>query len=161
MLRRIIQILLGVAIVALGYFLYQSLQGPVKWQNEKTARYDEIKKRLEDIRTAQTSYKAANKHYAKTFVDLTWYLNKGKLKRRNGKVVSPADSLFGPGYNVFSIQYVPGSGSVKFNMEVKIDEKDSTEYIEVSDPKPFDPEDPLSFGSLTESTLKASWEVEK
>ncbi|UPT67282.1 MAG: hypothetical protein M0D57_00865 [Sphingobacteriales bacterium JAD_PAG50586_3] len=45
-------------------------------------------------------------------------------------------------------------------MEVKID-ADSTEYIEVSDPKPFDEEDPLSFGSLVESTLKASWEVDK
>jgi hypothetical protein len=56
---------------------------------------------------------------------------------------------------------VPGSGQVKFNMEVKVNESDSTEYIEVSDPKPFDPEDPLSFGSLTESTLKASWETEK
>jgi hypothetical protein len=62
---------------------------------------------------------------------------------------------------VFSIQYVPGSGQVKFNMEVKVNESDSSEYLEVSDPKPFDPEDPLSFGSLTESTLKASWETEK
>lgn len=161
MLRLIIQILLGIAIVALGYFLYTSVQAPIKWQKDKDARYTKIKQRLIEIRTAQTSYKAINGHYAKTFADLAWYLNQGRLKRPNGQLISPSDSLFGKTYPVFSMQYVPFGGQKKFNMEVKLDGADSTEYIEVSDPAPFDPDDPLSFGSLTESTLKASWETEK
>ena len=136
MLRLIIQILLGIAIVAVGYFLYTSVQAPIKWQKDKDARYTKIKQRLIEIRTAQT-------------------------KRPNGQLISPSDSLFGKTYPVFSMQYVPFGGQKKFNMEVKLDGTDSTEYIEVSDPAPFDPDDPLSFGLLTESTLKASWETEK
>ncbi|UPT67281.1 MAG: hypothetical protein M0D57_00860 [Sphingobacteriales bacterium JAD_PAG50586_3] len=80
MLRRIIQILLGVAIIAVGFFLYQSVQGPVKWQKEKEVRYTDIKARLIDIRTAQNSYKAANRHYARTFADLTLVPKSGQAK---------------------------------------------------------------------------------
>jgi hypothetical protein len=150
---------LGVAILAFGYFFYQSVRGPMKWENEKTERYTKIKERLVEIRTAQTTYKAINGHYARTFQELMFFLNKGKLKRPNGFPVVPADSLFGKSYRVFSMPYIPFGGQKRFNMEVKVD-ADSTEYLEVSDPSPFDPDDPLSFGSLTESTLKASWEAE-
>lgn len=165
---RIAQIILGIIIVILCYYIYDSIQGPVRWKNEKDRRYTAIKKELLDIRDAQIVYKGENGHYAKTFAELRYFLKKGKVKRYFKTNVpgdtalhyvyrNPADSIFGKGYNATQIGYVPYSHNTK-SFDITILEKENIEYIEISDPDPFDPDDPLSVGSTIEPTLRASWE---
>lgn len=174
MLRRIIEIVLGIAIVVMGYLVYSSINTPLQWQKTKAARYADVKQRLLDIRTAQIAHKAAKGYYAKTYAELTLFLNTATFKRVSKRYVTikgnvrllqtevpipVADSLFGKNYNVNALPYVPFN-TKRFNMDVRVNERDGTEFIEVVDPDPFDSDDPLSFGSLTEPTLRASWERE-
>lgn len=165
MIRRIIQILLGIGILVLGYLLYNSISQPVKWQKEKERRYTAIKQRLIEIRAAQAAYKVESGHYAATFPELTLFLTQGHIRRYTGNntvtQVNPADSLFGKGYKTYQMAFVPGGDLHKFRMKVYTSTKDGLEYLEVTDPEPFDPEQPLGFGSLIEPTLRASWEKAK
>lgn len=155
MARRIIQILLGLAIIAVAYLLYNSISEPVKWKKEKELRYTAIKQRLLEIRDAQAAYKVANKHYAPTFAELTYFLMHGKGD------TTPADSLFGKGYNAARMRYVPYNTDTTFFIKIFVSPSDGLEYIQVTDPVPFDPDEPLSIGSLVEPTLRASWEKTK
>lgn len=169
MIRRIIEILLAGAIVFIGYQLYISISGPVKWQKEKATRYKAIKKELIDIRDAQIVFKGEKGHYAKNFVELRYFLSRGSVKKYFKNIVSkentaafvlvnPADSIFGKGYNVSSLGFVPYSNPQQ-TFDITIVNSNNIEYIEISDPNPFDPDDPLSIGSTIEPTLRASWET--
>lgn len=169
MVRRIIEILLAVVIVALGYFIYDAIRGPVQWQKEKDRRYTAIKTELVKIRDAQIVYKGEKGHYARNFAELRFFLAKGKVKRYyktnvhgdttlHYLLLNPADSIFGKKRNINTLGYVPFTRNQK-EFDINIVKNNDIEYIEISDPVPFDPDEPLSIGSTIEPTLKASWEV--
>ncbi len=152
----------------MGYRLYDSIREPVKWQNEKAKRYAAIKKELLAVRDAQIVYKGEHGHYAKNFVELRYFLAKGKIKKyykltpANAKAVpytyvNPADSVFGKSYNVYNLGFVPFN-KARQTFSLTILTNNGVEYMEVADPNPFDPDDPLSIGSTVEPTLRASWE---
>ena len=103
----------------MGYRLYDSIRQPVQWQNEKTKRYAAIKKELLAVRDAQVVFKGENSRYAKNFIELRYFLAKGKIKKyyknagfkKNDELpftyINPADSIFGKGYNVYNLGFVP------------------------------------------------------
>lgn len=168
MARRIIEILLAVVILYMGYRLYDSIREPVQWQNEKAKRYTAIKKELLAVRDAQIVYKGEHGHYAKNFVELRYFLAKGKIKKYAKNIpakaktvpftlVSPADSVFGKGYDVYGLGFVPFN-KARQTFSINIITTNGIEYMEVADPDPFDPDEPLSIGSTVEPTLRASWE---
>lgn len=167
MVRKILIVVFALVIGGLSYFLYQSVAKPVTWRAEKEKRYTAIKKRLDDIRKAQISHKAIKGKYAPNFAQLIFFLKNDKLKRSKkvklgtsfvdvGEFIKPADSLFNVGYNVSLMRYVPYVDTIEFKITIR--DADGTEFLEVADPVPFDPEEPLSIGSLIEPTLKGSWE---
>ena len=153
----------------MGYCLYDSIRQPVQWQNEKAKRYAAIKKELLAVRDAQIVFKGENGRYAKNFIELRYFLAKGKIKKyyknagvkKNGELpytyINPADSVFGKGYNVYNLGFVPFN-KARQTFTLNIVKNNNIEYIEVIDPSPFDPDDPLSIGSTVEPTLRASWE---
>ena len=56
-MKTVIQIVLVAVILALSYFIYESIAKPIRFNEEKEVRYDAVIERLKDIRTAQLAYK--------------------------------------------------------------------------------------------------------
>ena len=52
------------AIIGLGWAVYNSIRVPVNFENTKTQREKEVIKELIDIRTAQVAYKQENNVHA-------------------------------------------------------------------------------------------------
>lgn len=65
--RTIIQIVLGVAIIALAVVLYNSIQKPMRFDNEYTKRRDACAEKLKSIRTLEDAYKLAYTKYTGSF----------------------------------------------------------------------------------------------
>jgi hypothetical protein len=55
--KSILQIILGIAIIILVYFIWESVQKPIRFNKEKNAREDVTINKLKDIRTIQILYK--------------------------------------------------------------------------------------------------------
>lgn len=125
-MRIVINILLFLVVVALGYLLYQSLSEPIVFEAEWAKRENAVKKKLIQIRDAQIAYKSIKGEYAPTFDDLAQVLKEEKFEIKsvigdpdaeNAKVeyvttyVNAADSMQTLGINVDSLMYVPFSDS--------------------------------------------------
>ena len=65
--RTIIQIVLGVVIVALAYLLYSSIMKPVRFENEYTKRRDACAEKLKAIRSLEDAYKITYGTYTGSF----------------------------------------------------------------------------------------------
>lgn len=65
--RTIIQIVLGVVIIALAIVLYNSIMKPVRFDNEYTKRRDACAEKLKAIRTLEEAYKVTYGTYCGSF----------------------------------------------------------------------------------------------
>ncbi len=65
--RTIIQIVLGVVIIALAVVLYNSIQKPMRFDNEYTKRRDACAEKLKSIRTLEEAYKLTYGVYCGSF----------------------------------------------------------------------------------------------
>ncbi len=65
--KTIIQIVLGVAIVALAFVLYSSIMKPVRFENEYNKRRDACAEKLKAIRTLEEAYKVTYSTYCGSF----------------------------------------------------------------------------------------------
>lgn len=65
--RTIVQIVLGVVIVALAVLLYNSIQKPMRFDNEYTKRRDACAEKLKSIRTLEDAYKVTYGTYCGSF----------------------------------------------------------------------------------------------
>ncbi len=65
--RTIIQIVLGVAIIALCVLLYNSIQKPMRFDNEYTKRRDACAEKLKSIRALEDAYKLTYGKYCGSF----------------------------------------------------------------------------------------------
>lgn len=65
--RTIIQILLGIVIIALAVVLYNSIQKPMRFDNEYTKRRDACAEKLKAIRTLEDAYKLTYSTYCGSF----------------------------------------------------------------------------------------------
>ncbi|HBG71036.1 MAG: hypothetical protein A2W93_02965 [Bacteroidetes bacterium GWF2_43_63] len=127
-LKLIIQILLGLGILALIYFIYSGIMSPVKFNNEMNTRKDIVIQKMKDIRTMQTMYMSMNGKYCSTFDSLITFVKEGeiplvKLTARPGDstftdpirdtvgYVSINDSLFGkrPDFKLENLSHIPFS----------------------------------------------------
>lgn len=66
-MKNVIRIVLGIAIVVLAYFIYESIMEPVRFEKQKSYRYGIIIQKLKDIREIEKFYKAANNKYTGSF----------------------------------------------------------------------------------------------
>ena len=134
-MKTVIQVILVVAICVMTYFVYESIQKPLRFNAERIRRYDATIQRLKDIRTAQVAYRAEYKKYTGSFDTLIDYLKNGTIKAvrqigdeddsaavssgniiRDTILVSVRDSLFNKDYPVDSIRFVPFTKNHQFEL---------------------------------------------
>lgn len=134
--RIIVQVLLLVIIVGLGYFIYKGVMRPINFDKEKTVRELAVVNRLKDIRTAQVAFKSVYGKYTGSFDTLIAFVKEDSfpveyaegslddslavamgLIVRDTFYVQVRDSLFSDEYPVDSLRYVPFTKLVQFKME--------------------------------------------
>jgi len=139
-MKTVIQIVLVALVVILSYFLYSSVERPLSFDMEKDVRYDATINRLKDIRKAEIEYKNINGKFTGSWDTLINFVKTGKLPLvrkigmltdsmidagwtekkalKEGKIirdtiyVNVLDTLFGKGYNVDQIKFVPVKDTV-------------------------------------------------
>jgi len=135
-MKVVIQIILFAAICLVAYFVYESIQKPLRFNAVQKSRYEATVQRLKDIRTAQVAYRSERKEYTRSFDTLINFLKTDSFKVVRiigdeddsasvmaGKIiretirVSVLDSLFKKGYHVDSLRYVPFTQGVQFEMD--------------------------------------------
>ena len=89
-MKFIIQIVLWVIIAVLGYLLFHSVYGEVKFNKIKEDRYRMAIKNLRDIRTAELAYKTVTGKYEGDFNKLVRFIDTAKFtltQRRDSTVL--------------------------------------------------------------------------
>lgn len=77
-MKTILQIVLWIVCIVLGYMIYRSVTGPIEFDKIKKERYAEVIDRLKDIRNAQEAYKSVNGRFANDFQSLIKFVDTGK-----------------------------------------------------------------------------------
>lgn len=73
-MKTVIQVVLLVAIIVLGYLLWESIQKPIRFNKEKDKREAATIQRLKDIRRAQVAFRAEHKRFTADFDTLINFL---------------------------------------------------------------------------------------
>ena len=77
-MKTILQIVLWIVCIILGYMIYKSVTGPIEFDKVKNERFAEVIDRLKDIRNAQEAYKTVNGRYANDFQTLIAFVDTGR-----------------------------------------------------------------------------------
>jgi hypothetical protein len=89
----IVKIGLAVVIIVLMYLIFNSLNKPVKFENELSMRQDEIVSRLKDIRTAENLFRNRYNRYTGSFDSLKEFIRSGKIPEVK-MIADPNDTTF-------------------------------------------------------------------
>ena len=136
MKKTLIQIVLFVVIVALGYMVVESIMEPVRFNKEKQQREAVVIERLKDIRSSQFIFKQLNGSYASDFDTLVKFLKVAEIPvvkivadpndttftlTINDTVgyIKVADSLFGKreGFSYSNLTTIPFSDGMLFEIQ--------------------------------------------
>jgi len=143
-MRTATQTVLVIAILVLGYLLFQSIMDPIRFLKEKDKRYGKTIERLKAIRTAEVAFKTEKGHYTASFDSLIGFIKNGEFRvvkkygmisdsllqagmtekmaikkgiiRRDTVLVPILDSLFGKKFIIDSIRYVPFTKGAQFQL---------------------------------------------
>ena len=88
-MKRIFQIILGVAIIALVYVIYVQISTPLNFNKELATKKAAVIERIKDIRTAQRAFKTKYQHFTSTFDSLENFI----LNEMERKLVDEDDSV--------------------------------------------------------------------
>ena len=66
-MKKIIQVILALVIVALIYVVYMQISPPIRFENEQKVREKEVIAKLKDIRTAQRQFKSKYQRFTADF----------------------------------------------------------------------------------------------
>lgn len=95
-MRTIIQILLGIAALALAYFIYKGIQNPIEFEKAKNERYEATIERLKDIRKAQIAYREVYGRFTGSWDTLIDFVKHDSL-RNVRKIGELTDSMIDAG----------------------------------------------------------------
>ena len=70
----IIKVVLLVVIVILAYYIVYGINKPIKFEKERTSRFEQTIEKLKDIRTAQVAYKELTGFYTPSFDTLIYFI---------------------------------------------------------------------------------------
>ncbi len=102
--RTVIQVVLGIIIVALAYVLYLSITGPYEEIERRQALTDLTHARMDDIRVALINYERQTDRFPGTLDSLDTYIDTTLLAN--------PDSVFGEGFVFDSLFYSPRTGEM-------------------------------------------------
>lgn len=77
-MKTILQIVLWIVCIFLGYMIYKSVTGPIEFDKVKKERFAEVIQKLKDIRNAQEAYKTVKGRYANDFNSLVAFVDTAK-----------------------------------------------------------------------------------
>ena len=146
-----IQIVLCVASIFFAYKIYDSINGPIKFNEEKNVRYAKVINRLKDIRTAQIAHRDVKGVFSNNFDSLIKFIDEGQftlIEKRDSSfleydrtyridmlreiividtlgTVPVKDSLFGTSLSYKNMAFIPieGVDDQKFEIAAKVIDK--------------------------------------
>ncbi len=74
-MKLVIQLLLWIVIIALGYLLYTSISGPIKFNKIKKARYSKVIENLKDIKAAELAHQEITGSFTGSFDSLVRFID--------------------------------------------------------------------------------------
>ena len=140
-MKTVLKVLLAVIILVLSYAIFESIMKPVRFDREKSLRYEGVVQALKDIRDAERLFRQHNKRYTASWDSLVNYMKTGtipvvkmipdpkdttftrSISDTIGRVAI-LDSLFGKraNFDINNLSLIPGTNGQKFELEAgKID----------------------------------------
>ena len=144
---KVLQVILAVVIIGLGYLLYISITEPYKVIERQNRLTELTRERMEHIRTALTRYKLLNERYPHTLDSLVTFVQEDSLLN------AARDSVFPGEFNLDSLAYSPRTGK-RFEYAVNDTSRIQIYYLK-------DPDTDDEIGSLSPDITMvnaASWE---
>lgn len=143
LLATALKVVLGIAIVVLGYNLYSIIQKPIDFRKMEKKRYTKVKTRLEQIREAQKAYRDEYRSFVKDIDKLVAFVDTGHktiIERKDSSFMyydetymkemkkdtiiirvlgyeNVKKSLFGADFDPKTLRYIPYSNNEKFIMD--------------------------------------------
>ena len=77
-MKTVLQIVLWIACIVLGYLIYRSVTGPIEFKKVKQERFAKVISVMKDIRNSQEAYKTVNGKFANDFQSLIAFVDTGK-----------------------------------------------------------------------------------
>ena len=90
-MKIVLQIVLWILIIFLGYKLYNSVMGPVEFNKEKEIRYKNVIAKLKDIKAAQVAYQELNGKFTGSFDSLVQFIDTAQYAITSRRDTSYAD----------------------------------------------------------------------
>ena len=143
--KKLLRLVLALAVIGLGFYLYVLISTPIKFAEEQKVREKAVITRIKDIRTAERQFKSKYQHFTADFDSLiNFVLNEtmdgerklideddsvamARLKRLKKKNVekftySVKDSLFKhlSDEDIQNLRYIPYSDNKEFYLEAAI-----------------------------------------
>ncbi len=96
-MKTILQIILWIVCVGLGYLIYRSVTGPIEFQKVKEERFADVISTLKDIRNSQVAYRTVNGRYANDFNSLIAFVDTGQytITQRRDSSYMEYDKVYG------------------------------------------------------------------
>lgn len=96
-MKTILQIVLWVVCIGLGYMIYKSVTGPIEFKKVKEARFTDVINTLKDIRNSQEAYKTVNDRFAGDFKSLIAFVDTGQytITQRRDSSYMEFDKVYG------------------------------------------------------------------
>ncbi|MCF8405715.1 MAG: hypothetical protein K9H58_17350 [Bacteroidales bacterium] len=142
MVNNIIKVVLLVIIIILAYLVFESVMGPVRFNQQVEKRSNAVIQNLKDIRTVEMTYKSIYGNYTASFDTLIAFLKTGEIPvikmvpdptdttfsktiRDTIGFIPVIDSLFKnkKDFNVEHIKYIPYTDNKLFELNAGIVEK--------------------------------------
>lgn len=139
-MKAVIQIVLWVVILILGYFIYNSIQEPIAFEKVKKERYLPIIEKLEDVRISEIAYKDVNGRYTADFDELVKFIDTAQFVLTQTRDTSYLDEeykkIYGVDRNVPDIIIdTLGYASVKDSLFRNTDRYKEMMYVPATDKK--------------------------
>lgn len=144
--NKLLTIVLGLIIIVLAYFLYDSLVTPYQEVKERQAMTEKVRQRLLDAKDALIQYQTRNETFPPTEGGLDSLVN---FLKTDSVMIVMGDSLFGTTmevYNPDSLIYSPRTGK-QFNYTLNDTLRPQIYLLE-------DPDSDDSIGSLERTTMR-------
>ncbi|MEG2614049.1 MAG: hypothetical protein RR996_03290, partial [Alistipes sp.] len=90
--KKIIQIILAVAIIALVWVIYHQISTPIKFEDEMKEKKAAVIERIKDLRAAERAYKIKYKRFTGDFDTLANFILQDSITMER-KLVDEDDSL--------------------------------------------------------------------
>ncbi len=108
-MKLVIQIVLWIVIIFLGWKLYDSVNAPVKFNTIKEARYAKVIKNLKDIQAAELAHKEITGKFTGSFDSLQRFLDTAKFAIIERRDTSYADVAKNKAYGISEGYYIEES----------------------------------------------------